>query len=143
MEKLSTSRGLLKFIFFSLITFYIYGIVILTKITNEVNKVASPHDHRHSMHFCLLFFLIGPITLGIGTLVWWNNICGRIGNELYRRGSSVSLSAGTYWGWCILGSLLFGIGPFIFYYKFFKASNALNDSYNKEIAAADTSSPQE
>lgn len=138
MKELSTSRGLLKFIFFNIITIGIYGIVILTKIANEVNLIVSPYDKRHTMHFCLLLFIISPITLGIGTLVWWNNICGRIGNELYRRGSSVSLSAGTYWGWSVLGVLLFGIGPYIFLYKFFKASNALNKLYNEEQLPAES-----
>lgn len=142
MQELTTNRGLWKFILLSIVTLGIYGIVVFTKMTKEVNLVASPHDHRHTMHYCLLFFLIGPITFGIGYLVWWTKFCGRIGNELARRQSPVHIGGGTYWGWRIFGALLFGVGIFIFYYKLFKASNALNAYYNAEHAQAAAPAPE-
>jgi hypothetical protein len=38
----------------------------------------------------------------------------------------------TFWGWYVLGTLLFGIGPFVFIHKFLKASNQINADYNQK-----------
>ena len=82
------------------------------------------------MHYCLLTFVIAPITLGIGGIVWCHRISARIGNELARRGLAYNFGAGTFWGWNVLGSLLFGVGPFIYLHKLCKAMNLLCGDYN-------------
>lgn len=127
-----TGRGLLKWILFGIITLGIYQLVIMTKISGEINTVASRHDGKSTMNYLLLAFIVGPITLGIGTLVWWHRICNRFGAELKRRGIIYNISAGTFWGWGVLGVLLFGLGPLIFIYKFLKASNLINADYNQK-----------
>ena len=132
MEKLRTNRGLLKFILLSLITFGIYGIVCFSHISKEINTLATEHDHRRTMHYCLVFFLLSWLTLGIMMLIWWHNICDRIGDELKYRRIKYSFGAGSYWGWGFFGVLII-IGPFIFYHKFFKAMNLLNADYNKQM----------
>ena len=81
------------------------------------------------MHFCLLFFLVGPITLGIADLVWFHNISSRMGNELSRRGIAYSFGAVDYWLWNIVGSLII-IGPFVYIHKLAKASVLLAQDYN-------------
>ena len=81
------------------------------------------------MHYCLLFFLIGIITFGIATLVWYTKFCGRIGAEEQRRGLPVDINGGTFWLWGILGSLIL-VGPFIFVHKMCKGMNAVNADYN-------------
>ena len=111
--QLKTNKGLLKTILLSLI-----------------NTVASKYDGRRTMHFCLLTFVIAPITCGIAALVWYNNISDRIGAELRRRGVDYSFGAGTYWGWGFFGSLLFGVGPLVYLHKLFKATNLMNADYN-------------
>lgn len=132
MERLRTNRGLLKFILLSLITFGIYGIVCFSHISKEINTLATEHDHRRTMHYCLVFFLLSWLTLGIMMLIWWHNICDRIGDELKYRRIKYSFGAGSYWGWGFFGVLII-IGPFIFYHKFFKAMNLLNADYNKQM----------
>ena len=117
-------------ILLGIITLGIYPLVILTKISSEVNEVASRHDGKSTMNFCLLAFIVGPITLGIAYLVWYHRISNRIGNELKRRGVNYAFSSNTFWGWSILGSLLFGIGPWVYVHKFMKASNKMNADYN-------------
>ena len=131
MKQLTTNRGLLKFIIYSIITLGIYPIVCFSKISTEINYVASKHDHRETMHYCLIYFLFSWLTFGIVPLVWWNNICGRIGVELRTRGIDYSFGAGTFWGWEICGFLIF-VGPFIFTYKLLKAMNKLNADYNEK-----------
>ncbi len=81
------------------------------------------------MHFCLLFFLVGPITLGIADIVWFHRISNRIGNELKRRQIAYSFSASDYWLWNVLGAAIV-IGPFVYLNKLFKAMNMLSENYN-------------
>ncbi len=128
--KLKTNRGLLKLILLSIITFGIYGLVVWSAVSSDINTAASRYDGKKTMHFLLLTFIVAPITAGIAGLVWYHRISKRIGNELARRGIAYSFGAGTFWGWCILGSLLFGIGPFVYTHKILKAMNLIAGHYN-------------
>ena len=129
-NQLKTNRGWFKYVFFSLITFGIYSIVAFSTIANDVNTIASRYDGKKTMHFCLLFFLVAPITLGIAGIVWFHRISKRIGDELVRRGLPYRFGAGSYWGWNTLGLLLAGLGPLIYLHKLCKAMNLLCDDYN-------------
>ena len=55
--QLPTSRGLVKIFFLGLITFGIYPLVIYSKISTEINTVASKYDGQHTMHYCLVYFI--------------------------------------------------------------------------------------
>ena len=127
--QLPTNRALWKFLLLGFITFGIYDIVVMSKISTNINTIASRYDGKKTMHFCLLYFLIAPITLGIGALVWQHKICNRMGNELKRRQIPYNFSAGTFWLWTLLGSLII-VGPFVFIHKFCKAINLLAADYN-------------
>lgn len=129
VRQLKTNKGLLKTILLSLITFGIYPLVVMTAVGNDVNTVASRYDGKHSMHYCLLTFIVAPITLGIAGLVWSHNISNRIGDELKRRGIAYSFSAADFWMWCILGALI-AVGPLVYMHKLFKAVNLMNADYN-------------
>ena len=130
VNQLKTNRGWFKYVFFSLITFGIYSIVAFSNISNDVNIIASRYDGKKSMHYCLLFFLVAPITMGIAGIVWFHRISKRIGDELVRRGLPYRFGAGTYWGWNTLGLLLAGLGPLIYLHKLCKAMNLLCADYN-------------
>ena len=142
--QLKTNRGLIKYILLSIITLGIYGLVVMSSVSTDINTIASRYDGKKTMHFCLLVFVVSWLTLGIGVLVWHHRICSRIGNELDRRGIGYSFGAGTFWGWEILGALiavgpfwgweilgaLIAVGPFIYLHKLFKAMNLLSEDYN-------------
>ena len=127
--QLKTNKGLAKYISLSIITLGIYGLVVMSSVSNDINIVASRYDGKKTMHYCLLAFLIGPITLGIADLVWFHKISNRIGNELKRRNIAYSFSCADYWLWNVLGSFII-IGPFIYYHKLFKAINLMCADYN-------------
>lgn len=127
--QLKTNRGLLKFILLSIITLGIYGIVAMSSVSSDVNVICSRYDGKKTMHYCLLFFLVGPITLGIADLVWYHRVSNRIGGELQRRGLGYSFGAKDFWLWGILGSLII-VGPFVYTHKLFKAMNTLSENYN-------------
>ncbi|MBR5939111.1 DUF4234 domain-containing protein [Candidatus Saccharibacteria bacterium] len=128
--KLRTNRGLLKYLVFSLLTLGIYGIVVMSRISTEINIIASKHDYRNTTHYCLMVFLLSWLTLGIYPLIWWSNISSRIGYELESRNLPYKFGAGHFWGWDFFGSLII-VGPFIFMHQFFKAMNILCTHYNK------------
>ena len=127
--QLKTNKSLVKFILLSLITFGIYGIVILSSVSNDINIIASRYDGKRTMHYCLLCFLVGNITFGIGYIVWYHKISSRIGAELNRRGINYSFGEKDYWLWNVLGSLII-VGPFIYINKLLKATNLLCENYN-------------
>lgn len=127
--QLNTKRGLAKYILLSIITFGIYGLVFFSGISADINVIASRYDGRRTMHYCLLFFLVGPITLGIAYLVWFHRLASRMGKELNRRQIPYSIGAADFWLWNILGSLIL-VGPFVFIHKLAKAGNLLAADYN-------------
>ncbi len=127
--QLKTNRSLLKFILLSMITFGIYGIVVLSAVSTDINYIAGRYDGKKTMHYCLVAFLFSWLTLGIVPLVWYHKMSARIGNELNRRGINYNFGAGTYWGWNILGSFIL-VGPFVYTHKLLKAMNLLAANYN-------------
>ncbi len=129
VAQLKTNRGLLKYILLSFITLGIYPLVFFSSISTDINIIASRYDGKRTMHFCLLSFIVAPITLGIAALVWYHNISDRIGYEMTRRDLADPISARTFWLWYVLGSLIV-VGPFIYLHKLSKAMNALCADYN-------------
>lgn len=127
--QLKTNKGLIKTILLTIITFGIYPLVVMSAVSNDINIVASRYDGKRTMHYCLLTFIVAPITLGIAGIVWSHKISNRIGSELRRRNIAYSFSAADYWLWGVLGSLIL-VGPFIFLHKMFKAVNLMNAHYN-------------
>ena len=127
--QLKTNKRLLKTILLGIITFGIYPLVVMSAVSNDINIVASRYDGKKTMHYCLLIFIVAPITFGIAAIVWQHKISNRIGAELQRRGISYSFSATDYWLWSVLGALII-VGPFVYMYKMFKAVNLMNADYN-------------
>lgn len=127
--QLKTNRGLLKYILLSLITFGIYGIVVMSSVSTDINVIAGRYDGKKTMHYCLVLFIFSWLTLGIVPLVWFHRISGRIGSELNRRRINYSFGAGSFWGWNVLGAFIF-VGPFIYMHKLLKAMNLLSENYN-------------
>lgn len=126
---LKTNRGMVKTILLSLFTFGIYGIVFYSTLSTDINIIATRYDGRKTMHYCLLLFVIAPITCGIAAFVWIHRLCARMGDELRRRGIPYDFGAGSFWGWNVLGSLIV-VGPFIFLHKLCKTMNLLCADYN-------------
>ena len=101
---------------------------MLVKISEEINIVASRYDGQRTMHYTFVT-LLAPLTLGIYPIVWIHKLCNRLGREVNRRGYNMKFGGSTMWLWGVLGSLII-IGPFIYIYKFMKATRLINTSYN-------------
>ena len=128
VRQLKTNRGLLKFILLTIITCGIYGLVVMSVLSTDINTIAERYDGKKTMHY-ILVCILACITLGIATLVWYHRLSERIGTELNRRGIAYSFGAGTFWGWNVLGALIY-VGPFVYTHKLFKAMNLLAADYN-------------
>jgi len=129
---LRTNRGLLKYVLLSFITFGIYGIVVKTHISMEIDTVATPRDHKSTLNYLLVVLILGPITCGIFPLIWYHNLSNRIGDELKARNLGYEFDAGTFWGWGVLGGLIL-IGPFVYLHKLLTSMNLINESYNASL----------
>lgn len=128
--QLKTGRSMVAFILLSLITFGIYGLVVMSNVSTDINTIASRYDGKRTMHFCLVFFIFSWLTLGIVPLVWYHKISARIGMELGRRRIPYSFGASDFWLWNILGCLII-VGPFVYLHKLLKAMNLLSENYNR------------
>lgn len=71
-NSLRTKRGLLKYLLLGLVTFGIYDIWQMSEVGTTLNLIATRRDGKRTMHYCLMFFLLGWLTLGIGWLVWYH-----------------------------------------------------------------------
>lgn len=125
-----TNRGLLRFILLSIITCGIYPLVFYSALSTDIDYIAKRRDGKSTMHFVLLFFIVGPITCEIATLVWFHRISARIGDEARARGIGTDFGAGTFWLWNVLGSLIL-IGPFVYMAKLCKTMNLICLNYNQ------------
>ena len=127
--QLPTNRSLLKFILLSIVTLGIYSLVFYTRLSKDINEIAGPHDGRHTMHFCLLAFIISPITCGIAMVVWFHKVSARIGNDLACRGIAYNFGAFEYWLWSVAGVFIL-VGPLVYIHKLCKAMNLLSADHN-------------
>lgn len=127
--QLKTNRGLVKYVLLSLITFGIYGIVVMCKVPSDLNVIASRYDGKQTKSYLLMVLLLSWLTLGIYPLIWYHGMSARIGNELKRRGINYNFSAASFWLWNTLGCLII-VGPIVYTGKLFKAMNLLSEHYN-------------
>lgn len=127
--QLKTNRSLAKYILLSLITFGIYGLVVMCGVSTDINTVAQRYDGQKTTHYALVFFVFSWLTLGIYPIVWMHKLSNRLGSELKRRGIDYTISASDFWLWGVLGCLII-VGPFIYYHKLFNAMNLINTDYN-------------
>lgn len=128
--QLPTRRGLGKMFWLGLLTFGIYNMVVMSRIPEEMNMVASRHDGQRTQQY-LWAPVLAALTLGIYAFVWIHKLCNRMGNELKRRNIDYKFSASTFWLWNILGFFII-VGPFIYTHKMMKAMNLINRDYNEK-----------
>lgn len=129
LRQLKSNRGALKTILLTILTLGIYSMVLYGNMSSEINLTAAKYDGKKTMNYYLLFFLIGPLTLEIGTLVWFHKFSRRIGDTLKCRNIDYSFGARTFWLWNVLGILIL-VGPFVYLHKVTKAMNLINADYN-------------
>ena len=117
--QLTTGRGLILLWLLSIVTLGIYPLVMWSRMSVEINMVASRYDGKRTVHFMWMPFL-GALTCGIYFFVWIHKLCNRVGDELRRRNIQYRFSAATYWLWTfvygMVGAIITAaVGYFMFY----------------------------
>ena len=128
MRNLKTDRNYITFLLLNIITCGIYAI-FLNPASGEDHNIIAARDGKKTMHYCLVYFVLAPLTLGIWGLVWFHQLSERMGDELRRRGIDYNFNASTFWLWNVLGSFIF-VGPIVYTVKYIKAINLLAEDYN-------------
>ncbi|MBQ4283738.1 MAG: DUF4234 domain-containing protein [Lachnospira sp.] len=128
-RRLKTNRSTVSVILYTILTCGIYNLIFYNGIGDDINFVASKRDGKKTMNYILLYFIVGPLTCEIATIVWFHNISQRIGDEARARGVDTSFGAGTFWIWNVLGALIL-VGPFVYIYKLCKTMNKICEDYN-------------
>lgn len=128
-EKLKDDRGLASYIILSIITCGIYGYYFIYKMAHDVN-VACDGDGENTSGL-VAFILLSMITCGIYAWYWYYKLGNRLANNAGRYGLGIQENGTTVLMWCIFGTLICGIGPFIAMYILIKNSNMICNAYNR------------
>lgn len=126
---LKTDRNGIVALLLSFVTFGIYGLIFNAGVSDDVDRLCERFDGKKNINFWLMYFVISPLTCGIGYIVWMHCLCDRINRNLKDRGIAYDFGTSTFWLWNVLGSFIF-VGPFIFMDKLGKAMNLLSEDYN-------------
>ena len=128
-EKLKDDRGLASYIILSIITCGIYGYYFIYKMAHDVN-IACDGDGENTSGL-VAFILLSMITCGIYAWYWYYKLGNRLANNAGRYGVGIQENGTTVLMWCIFGTLICGIGPFIAMHILIKNSNMICNAYNR------------
>ena len=128
-EKLKDDRGLASYILLSNITCGIYGYYFIYKMAHDVN-IACDGDGENTSGL-VAFILLSMITCGIYAWYWYYKLGNRLANNAGRYGLVIQENGTTVLMWCIFGTLICGIGPFIAMHILIKNSNMICNAYNR------------
>lgn len=123
-------RSIWGYIGLCIITFGIYGLVFVYKMTKDINALTASDSPETSPGLAVVLFLF---TMGIYPLIWYYTQGQKMYNAGASKGVPISDKGSTYLLWIILGSLLFGLGTLIAIAKFIKNYNNLVLVYNNKV----------
>ena len=128
-RRIATNRGLIKWLFLSLITFGIYGFYFIYKMAQDVNTMCKDDDQKTGG---LLFFIVlSFLTLGIYSVYWWYKIANRVYLNAPQYHVMVAEKGSSFMLWYLLGLITFGIASLVGYHIVIKNVNALAAGYNR------------
>lgn len=128
-ERLKDDRGLLSYILLSIITCGIYSYYFIYKMAHDVN-IACDGDGENTSGL-VAFILLSFITCGIYSWIWQYKLGNRLASNAPRYGMNFQENGTSVLMWCLFGSLLCGIGPFIAMNILIKNSNKICNAYNR------------
>ena len=107
----------------------IYGYYFIYKMAHDVN-IACDGDGENTSGL-VAFILLSMITCGIYAWYWYYKLGNRLANNAGRYGLVIQENGTTVLMWCIFGTLICGIGPFIAMHILIKNSNMICNAYNR------------
>ncbi|WP_025725258.1 DUF4234 domain-containing protein [Acholeplasma granularum] len=128
MNNLSTNRGLLVYIFFSVITLGIYPLYIIHAFAKETN-IACNNDGKRTSGL-LKYILFSIITFGIYSIIWQVMLIERRKSYIETNGKINNITTLFFVLSLLFGWLTFGILTLIAYSKYINQQNIVNAIYN-------------
>jgi len=125
---ITTKRGMIKFVVFSIITLGIYNLYFYYAMARDLNIICDGDGNKTAGLIKML--LLSFITLGIYYFYWCYKFANRVRDNAPRYGVTVYQGGGTILLWMLLGSLLCGIGYFVSMHYFIRNFNTLAMGYN-------------
>lgn len=132
---LQTDRSMWKLMLLSTVTLSIYGIIFFIPFSFDLDKVAPKPDRSKTMNF-LVAYIASLFTFSIVMAFWHYHIAQRIEEALIERDIRYEFGTNDFWWWYCFGSLMLGVGTFVYFHKLCKAMNLLCADYNEKNAAA-------
>lgn len=120
-------RNALVFYLLTILTCGIYYIVVCCLMGRDINKICEG-DGKKQMHY-LLALLLGCVTLGIFTLIWFKKGMDRLCDNGYRYNVTVGHTGSEYIMWSVFGFLLAGVGGIVAMVYYIGDINQFADSY--------------
>ncbi|SDX05052.1 zinc-ribbon domain-containing protein [Lachnospiraceae bacterium KHCPX20] len=128
-QRLRTDYSLLAYILLGMVTCGIYPLYVIHCIARDMN-ITGDGDGEHT-NGLLMLILLSTITCGIYGWIYWYKFGNRQAHTAPRYGMTFQENGTTVLLWMVLGSMLFGVGPFIAMYILLRNTNALNAAYNQ------------
>lgn len=129
--KLKEDRSLLIIILLSMITFGIYGLVLIHQLADDTNE-ACAKDGKNTTGL-LAFILLSIITAGIYGIIWWFMIIERWERYLIKNDYPVRVTGLGYILWSTIGVFII-VGPIIGQYKAIHQMNDVAKAHNRSLA---------
>ena len=127
--RMKTDRSLLMYILLTIVTCGISSWYFIYSIARDVNVLCAGDGQKTSG--LLAFILLNLITCGIYSWFWYYSLGNRLAANAPRDGMYFQENGTTVLLWCLLGSFLCGIGPFVAMHILIKNTNALSAAYNQ------------
>jgi len=125
-------RGFASYILLGPITGGIYILWRIHVLARDINEMCKEDGKKTSG--LLMFALLSMITFSIYYFVWLFKVGSRLRDNADRFNITINEGGGTILLWSTLGSILFGIGPFIAMFIIFKNTNRMIAAYNEKLA---------
>ncbi|WP_051571582.1 DUF4234 domain-containing protein [Ruminiclostridium cellobioparum] len=123
-------RSFWGYIGLCIITFGIYGLVFVYKMTSDINTLTAAESAETSPGLALVLYMF---TGGIYPLIWYYQQGQKLYDSGMAKGVAVKEKGSSYLLWIILGAFLIGLGPLIALAKFIKNYNSLVLIYNNKV----------
>ncbi len=118
------------YLLLSIITCGIYSIIFWYQYTEDINEICRGDGHESPNY--IIVILLSIITCGIYGYIWYYSQANRLQAAANKYGISIQGDGTIVLLWMILGSLLFGIGPFIAFYILINNMNQVAIAYNND-----------
>ena len=128
-ERLTDNRGLLSYILLTLVTCGIYSYYFIYKLAHDVN-IACSGDGEETGGL-LQYVLLSIVTCGLYSLYWEYKLGNRLATNAPRYGLTFQENGTTVLLWCLVGSVLCGIGPWVAMNILINNSNKICNAYNR------------